>query len=100
MAALITFKVEIDEKSGVPSRRLTNEAKTDFKEKLGLDLSTSDDAIAEPKVLEYVQKCIEATNKNSVSRAAHIRKFKLLADDFSIPSGEFTPTLKLKRSVT
>jgi long-subunit acyl-CoA synthetase (AMP-forming) len=35
-----------------------------------------------------------------VSKAAHIRKFKLLPDEFSIPGGEFTPTLKLKRKVT
>jgi long-chain-fatty-acid--CoA ligase ACSBG len=40
------------------------------------------------------------TNKKSVSRAAHIRKFKLLPTDFSIPGGELTPTLKLKRKVT
>lgn len=31
MSALITFKVDIDPKSGVPSRNLTNEAKNAFK---------------------------------------------------------------------
>ena len=35
-----------------------------------------------------------------MSRAAHIRKFKLLPEDFSVPGGELTPTLKLKRKVT
>lgn len=43
---------------------------------------------------------MDATNKKSVSRAAHIRKFKLVSTDFSIPGGELTPTLKLKRKVT
>jgi len=47
-----------------------------------------------------VQKCIDLTNGKAVSRAAHIRKFKIIAEDFSIPGGELTPTLKLKRSVT
>ena len=47
-----------------------------------------------------MKKCIEETNKKSVSRAAHIRKFKLIADDFSIAGGELTPTMKLKRKVT
>lgn len=100
MAALVTFKVDIDPKSGVPSRNLTGEAKKCFKDNLGLEITTTDQACAEPKVSEFVKKCIEATNKKSVSRAAHIRKFKLLPDDFSIPGGELTPTLKLKRKVT
>ena len=65
-----------------------------------MELATTDEAVAEPKVSEYIKKCIEATNKKSVSRAAHIRKFKLLPEDFSIPGGELTPTLKLKRKVT
>ena len=43
---------------------------------------------------------MEATNKRLVSRAAHIRKFKLIPNDFSGPGGELTPTQKLKRSVT
>lgn len=100
MSALITFKVDIDPKTGVPSKNLTAEAKIAFKKHAGVDVSTSDEAIADPKVSEYVKRCIEATNKKSVSRAAHIRKFKLLAEDFSIPGGELTPTLKLKRKVT
>ena len=87
-------------KTGQPSRTLTEEAKSFFKKELGLDLQTSDQAIAEPKVSEFVKKCIEETNAKSVSRAAHIRKFKLLPDDFSIPGGELTPTMKLKRKVT
>ena len=100
MSALISFKVDIDPKTGVPNKLLTAEAKIAFKKHCGVDISTADEAIAEPKVSEYVKKCIEATNKKSVSRAAHIRKFKLIADDFSIPGGELTPTLKLKRKVT
>jgi len=100
MAALITFKVDVDPKTGVPSRNLTSEAKNIFKQELGLEITTTDQAIANPKVSEYVKRCLEATNKKAVSRAAHIRKFKLIPDDFSIPGGELTPTLKLKRKVT
>ena len=100
MAALVTFKVDVDPKSGIPSRTLTAEAKAVLKKATGMDFNTTDEAIAEPKVSEFVKKCIEATNKKSVSRAAHMRKFKLLPDDFSIPGGELTPTLKLKRKVT
>ena len=100
MAALITFKVDIDPKTGIPSKNLMLEAQTFFKTELGLDIKTSDQAIAEPKVSEFVKACIEETNKKAISRAAHIRKFKLVPDDFSIPGGELTPTLKLKRKTT
>lgn len=59
MSALITFKVDVDPKSGVPSRTLTNEAKNCFKQALGLDLTTTEQAIANPKVSEYIKSCIE-----------------------------------------
>jgi long-subunit acyl-CoA synthetase (AMP-forming) len=71
-----------------------------FKDTLGLNLKTSDEACKHEKVLEHVQKCIEETNKKSVSKAAHIKKFKLIETDFSQPGGELTPTMKLKRKVT
>ena len=100
MGALITFKVDVDLKSGLPSRNLTPETVAFFKKELGLDLKTSDETVSNPKVNAYVQKCIELTNGKSVSRASHIRKFKIIAEDFSIPGGELTPTLKLKRNVT
>jgi len=79
---------------------LTAETAAFFKKELGVEVKTSEQACKEPKIVDYVNKCIEATNKKSVSRAAHIRKFKLIATDFSIPGGELTPTLKLKRKVT
>ena len=45
-----------------------------------------------------VQDAVDRANK-SVSRAESIRKFKILAAEFSVESGELTPTLKLKRNV-
>jgi len=100
MACLITLKVDVDMKTGLPSQNLTSEAMNFFKKELGLTLKTTTEAIANEKVHEFMKKAVEETNKRSVSRAAHIRKFKLLPDDFSIPGGELTPTMKLKRKVT
>lgn len=54
MAAIITFKVDIDPKSGLPSHKLTPDAVAFFKKELGVDVKTSDDAIKEPKVTVYV----------------------------------------------
>lgn len=100
MAALITFKVDIDMTTGLPSNKLTSEAAKFIKAQTGEDLKTSDEACKNQKVFEMVQKCVNETNKLSVSKAAHIKKFKLLPTDFSQPGGELTPTMKLKRKVT
>ena len=100
LACLITFKVDIDSESGAPSKNLTTETRSFFKSELGLDIKTTDEACSDNSVLEYIWKCIEATNTKSLSRAGYIRKFKLIPVDFSIPGGELTPTLKLKRKVT
>ena len=100
MAALITLKVDVDPATGQPSKNLTPQCIQFFQKTLGVDLKTTDDAMKEPKVIEYINKCVEATNQKSVSRAAHIRKFTLIPVDFSIIGGELTPSTKLKRKVT
>jgi hypothetical protein len=54
MAALITFKVDINMATGVPSNNLTVEAQTYFKEKLGLTLKTSDESCSNQKVIDHI----------------------------------------------
>ena len=84
MSAIITFKVELDmSKGGLPSINLDADCRKYFKEQCGLDLKTSKEACTNQKVIEHVAKCVEATNKKAVSRAAHIKKFKLVPMDFS-----------------
>lgn len=100
MSALITFKVDVDMTTGLPSKNLTKEATDFIKEGAGVEVKTADEACKDPKVEALIQKCVELTNKKSVSRAAHIKKFKLIPTDFSQPGGELTPTMKLKRKVT
>ena len=100
MSAIITFKVDIDMKTGQPSKNLTNESINYFKQAADVEVKTSDEACSNQKVFECIQKCIAATNKSVVSRAAQIKKFTLIPTDFSIPGGELTPTMKLKRKIT
>jgi hypothetical protein len=87
MAALVTFKVDIDPASGNPSNALMPEISKFFKTELNLDIKTSEEACNNPKVIEYMNQAMERTNARAVSRAAHVRKIKLLPVDFSIPGG-------------
>jgi len=59
-------------------------------------------AINDPVWKQHIQKAIDVTNANpSVcqSNAWKIQRFAILPRDFSIETGEFTATLKLRRSV-
>ena len=64
---------------------------------LGIESTNIIDAMNDPKVKSYIEACLDAVNKKAVSRAQVIKKYKILPSDFSIETGEFTPTLKLKR---
>ncbi|MBQ0015904.1 MAG: hypothetical protein KBT04_02845, partial [Bacteroidales bacterium] len=56
------------------------------------------DLITQPQVLTKFQEIIDKYNPNF---AAHeqIKKFKLVADDWTTASGLLSPTLKLKRNI-
>ncbi len=56
------------------------------------------DLTDDPELRSAIQEAIDHANK-AVSRAESIREFVILPQDFSIESGELTPTLKMKRKV-
>jgi long-chain-fatty-acid--CoA ligase ACSBG len=101
LVCLITLKVLVDQATGWPSQYLTNDVISFLKNELQVvGVRTSVEASRHPKVINYVNNCIDLTNKQSVSRAAHLKKFMIVPTDFSVPGGELTPTLKVKRRVT
>jgi long-chain-fatty-acid--CoA ligase ACSBG len=65
------------------------------------DVKTVSAAMNDPVWLKYVEDGIRQTNMSAAcpSNAAKIQKFKIVSRDFSVETDEFTPTLKLKRSV-
>ena len=50
-----------------------------------------------PSVRAEVQRAVDEAN-TSVSRAESIRRFSILAEDFTTDNGLLTPSMKLKRS--
>jgi len=60
--------------------------------------ATVADLREDPDLLKDIQEAVDDANK-AVSRAESIRKFRILADDFTVTGGQLTPSLKLKRSV-
>jgi long-chain acyl-CoA synthetase len=56
------------------------------------------DLVDDPDLRAEVQQAIDDANA-AVSRAESIRKFAILADDWTEEAGQLTPSLKLKRNV-
>ena len=50
-------------------------------------------------VWDAVMEALNVVNKESSSKAAKVRKFVILPNEFSISGGELGPTLKIKRHV-
>jgi long-chain acyl-CoA synthetase len=60
--------------------------------------TTDIDVVNNPKVLALYKDLIESFN-TFFNHVEQIKKFELLSDEWTIESGELTPTLKLKRKV-
>ena len=65
---------------------------------LGRPLGDRAALLARPDVLGLYQEIIDALNRE-LSQYERLKKFALLPREFSIESGELTPTLKVKRKV-
>ena len=64
----------------------------------GIPFTTIEDAIHNPKVLDLYKELIDSFN-TFFNHVEQIKKFELLPHEWTIDSGELTPTLKLKRKV-
>lgn len=64
----------------------------------GITFTTIEDAVNNPKVLDLYRELIDSFNK-FFNHVEQVKKFELLPHEWTIDSGELTPTLKLKRKV-
>ncbi len=63
-----------------------------------IPFTTNVDAIHHPKVLELYRELMDSFNK-FFNQVEQVKRFELLPNEWTIDSGELTPTLKLKRKV-
>ncbi|MEI9955758.1 MAG: long-chain fatty acid--CoA ligase [Ferruginibacter sp.] len=70
----------------------------DWMEHKNIPFTTIEDAINNPKVLDLYRELIDSFNK-FFNHVEQVKKFELLPHEWTIDSGELTPTLKLKRKV-
>ena len=62
------------------------------------DVAVDGPIITSPEIVSEVSRHIQSVNEGLASYE-QIKKFAVLAQDFSIDTGEMTPTLKMKRNV-
>jgi long-chain-fatty-acid--CoA ligase ACSBG len=62
-------------------------------------VTTASAAVKDAQWHTYVQKGLDAYNDVATSNASRVQKFTILPHDLSLPGGELTATLKLKRNV-
>ena len=70
----------------------------DWCRKNSIPYTTNEEMIHNPKVIDMMKDMVESFNKY-FNHVEQIKKFELVANDWTINGGELTPTLKLKRKV-
>ena len=95
LAILISFKT-LPNPDGSFGNQLTPEVVA-LANQLGFKASTTEELVSNAAVHKYIEEVLADVNKKSTSRAQEIKRFRFLTQDFSIPGGEFTPTMKIKR---
>lgn len=64
----------------------------------GISFDSNEDLIKKPEIISFYDDKIKNL-MNDYSRVEQIRRFTLLPREFSIETGELTPTLKMKRKI-
>lgn len=97
LSALFCLRVKMDD-DGNPRDELDEQALIVAKE-IGSSATTVSQAKTCEKFNSYLDAQVKAANSEAASRAQNVNKWVILNKDFTIPGGELTPTLKLKRRV-
>lgn len=101
LTCLITLKVKPDPTTLQPTRFLETSVLEILRSHGMEEVETVDQLLASEGftsvVADLIQAGIEEANKKAISRAAKVRRWLVIPQDFSVQGGEFSPSLKLKR---
>jgi len=97
LAVILTLRTEVDEKNQ-PTDILHENVKM-WLQKVGSKAQTAKEVIEENNedAFNDISEGIERANQFAISKANKVQKFMIAPSDFSLNSGELTPTLKIKR---
>lgn len=70
----------------------------EYAQLMNISWKTHEDLIEKPEIVSFYQSRIDESTAD-LARYEKIKKFTLLAKEFTIEDGEITPTLKIKRKV-
>jgi len=71
---------------------------TGYAKKQGISFNSNEDLVKKPEIVAFYDAKIKTLMKD-YARVEQIRRFTILPREFSIDTGELTPTLKIKRKV-
>ncbi|XP_058801274.1 very long-chain-fatty-acid--CoA ligase bubblegum-like isoform X2 [Phymastichus coffea] len=100
LTILVTLKTEMNAESGEPLDALSAETHK-WAKSIGSKAESVKDVINthDPLIHKEIAEAINRANEKAISNAQRVQKFRILPHDFSLPTGELGPTLKLKRNV-
>ncbi|XP_025073440.1 very long-chain-fatty-acid--CoA ligase bubblegum-like [Pogonomyrmex barbatus] len=100
LIVLVTLKSDMNENTGEPLDTLNPDV-LKWAKSIGSHATTVKEIIntRDPLIYDEISKAITRANMQAISNAQKVQKFEILPHDFSIPTGELGPTLKLRKNI-
>ncbi|XP_043265551.1 very long-chain-fatty-acid--CoA ligase bubblegum isoform X1 [Colletes gigas] len=100
LTMLVSLKTNMSADTGAPYDTFASDT-LKWLQSIGSKSTTVSEVIKthDPVVYEEIDKAIKRANNKVISNAQKVQKFQILPHDFSVPTGELGPTLKVRRNV-